>query len=65
VAAKTNIGISAKSNPSITPERARDARARAWRFVFDCWEQRKTIAKYGGEEYVRKEKRVTQKRTIT
>ena len=27
--------------PDITPEQARDARACAWRFVFDCYEKKK------------------------
>jgi hypothetical protein len=25
------------TSPSITPEQARDARARAWAYVFSCW----------------------------
>jgi hypothetical protein len=28
--------IAVKSPAGITPERARDARARAWAYVFDC-----------------------------
>ena len=32
-----------------TPEQAREVRARAWRFVFDCWEQKKTADKDGNE----------------
>jgi len=34
----------------LTPDEARDARARAWRFVFDRWEQKKAAAKDGGED---------------
>ena len=29
------------TSPSITPEQARDARARAWAFVFQCWQAKK------------------------
>ena len=30
--------------PSITSEQARDARARAWTFVFQCWQAKKMAA---------------------
>jgi hypothetical protein len=30
--------------PSITSEQARDARARAWAFVFQCWQANKMAA---------------------
>jgi hypothetical protein len=30
-----------KSTPDITPEQARDVRARAWAFVFQCWQEKK------------------------
>ena len=39
----------------ITLEHARDLRARTWRFVFDCWEQKKAAGEVGGEEHARKE----------
>jgi hypothetical protein len=29
--------------------------ARAWRFVFDCWEQKKTAGEEGDDEHARKE----------
>jgi hypothetical protein len=47
--------IIVKSAPSISPEEASNARARAWRFVFDCWEQKKAAGEVGGEEHARKE----------
>ena len=51
--------------PGITPDRARDARARAWRFVFDCWEQKKAAGEVGGDEHARKEsKDVSRNQTI-
>ena len=28
-------------HPSITPEQARDIRARAWSFAFRCWQEKK------------------------
>jgi hypothetical protein len=31
------------SSGSITPEQARDTRARAWRFVFDCYAKKKAV----------------------
>jgi hypothetical protein len=39
----------------VTPKEARDARARTWRFVFDCWEQKKAAKSSGGEEQARRE----------
>jgi hypothetical protein len=32
--------ISLRPLPGVTPDQARDARARAWRFIFDCWQQK-------------------------
>ena len=37
-------------SPGMAPEQARDARARAWRFVFDRWEQKKAAGKDGSED---------------
>jgi len=51
----STLGIIAESTPGLTPEEARDVRARAWRFVFDCWEQKKAAGEVGGEEHGRKE----------
>ena len=49
----------------VAPEQARSLRARAWRFVFDCWEQKKAAGRVGGEEHARKEsKDVSRNRTI-
>ncbi len=31
----------ARLTPSISPEHARDARARAWAFVFECYARKK------------------------
>jgi len=42
--------LGVKPTPGITPEQARDARARAWRFVFDRWEQKKAAGRAGGED---------------
>jgi len=36
VATKTNTTIIYRPKPGLTPDQSRDARARAWRFVFDC-----------------------------
>ncbi len=33
-----------RPNPSITTEQVRDARSRAWAFVFRCYESRETLA---------------------
>jgi hypothetical protein len=35
--------IVVKPNPGVTPDGAREARARAWRFVFDCYAKKKAI----------------------
>jgi len=49
----------------VAPEQARSLRARAWRFVFDCWEQKKAAGEVGGEEHARKEsKDVSRYQTI-
>ena len=49
----------------VEPEQARSLRARAWRFVFDCWEQKKAAGEVGGEEHARKEsKDVSRNQTI-
>ncbi len=57
--------IVVRPRPDISLEEACDARARAWRFVFDCWEQKKAAGEVGGEEHARKEsKDVSRNRTI-
>jgi hypothetical protein len=33
--------IAVKPLPNISPEQACDARARAWAYVFECWQARK------------------------
>jgi hypothetical protein len=33
--------IAVKPLPNISPEQACDARARAWAYVFECWQVRK------------------------
>ena len=30
-----------RPNPRITPEQARDARARAWAYIYQCWHANK------------------------
>jgi hypothetical protein len=50
VATKADITIIYHPRPDVTPEQARDARARAWRFVFDRWEQKKAAGKDGAED---------------
>ena len=41
-----------KPNPGITPEQARDARARAWAFVFKCFyhHEKEDVSGRGGED---------------
>jgi hypothetical protein len=34
-----------RPHPGISPEQARDARARAWHFVFQCWQESQMAAK--------------------
>jgi hypothetical protein len=36
--------IVTQSPSDISPEQARDARARAWAFVFQCWQAKKMAA---------------------
>jgi hypothetical protein len=33
-----------RSNPSISAEQARDARARAWAYIFQCWQEKQKPA---------------------
>ena len=44
--------IVVKPNPGITPEQARDARARAWAFVFECFyrHEKEAVSGRGGED---------------
>ena len=63
MATKARVDVVATHKPSIALEQARDARARAWRFVFDCWEQKKAANENGGEERVREEKHVSRSHT--
>lgn len=35
--------ITYTSHPGTTPEQARDTRARAWRFVLDCYAKKKAV----------------------
>ena len=42
--------VSTSRRTDITPEQAREVRARAWRFVFNAWEQKKAAVKDGGED---------------
>jgi hypothetical protein len=39
---KTNITL--KPAAGLTPKQAHDARARAWAFVFQCWQERQKAA---------------------
>ena len=46
---KTEAQITLTATPGITPEQARDARARAWVFIFDC-HAKKTARTRGGND---------------
>lgn len=35
------IRITYRQHPSVTPEEEREVRARAWQFIFDCYEKRR------------------------
>jgi hypothetical protein len=51
--------------PGITPEEARDARARALACVFQCHAKKKAAGEDGGEEHARKESNdVSRNRTV-
>jgi hypothetical protein len=45
----TRTDITLRSTPGTTPEQARNARARAWVFIFDCY-AKKTARTRGGED---------------
>jgi hypothetical protein len=44
--------IVVKPNPGITPKQARDARARAWAFVFECFDhhEKEAVSGRGGKD---------------
>lgn len=39
-----------RGSSGITPEQARDVRARAWRYIFDCHAKKKAGATHAGDE---------------
>ncbi len=45
----TRTDITLRSTPGTTPEQARNARARAWVFIFDCY-AKKTARTRGGAD---------------
>jgi hypothetical protein len=47
--------IIVKPTPGITSEEARNTRARAWRYVFDCHAKKNAAGTSGGEDHARKE----------
>ena len=65
MATKARADVVVATNPSITPEQARDARARAWAFVFECFDRHEKEAVSGigsseddaSEESVHEERR--------
>ena len=52
-----------RSNFDLTEKQARDIRARALRFVLDCYERKKAAAAGGGENYARKESKNVSRNT--
>jgi hypothetical protein len=50
-----NACVTHHPHSGITAEQARDIRARAWRFVFDCYE-RKKAARPGGPDDAKESK---------
>jgi hypothetical protein len=49
------LHTSALSKAAPTSEQAREARARAWSYIFACYEKHKTEKSSGGEEQARRE----------
>ncbi len=49
MAATADTNIIVKPTPGMTPQEARDVRARAWHFVFDCYAKKKA-ARPGGPD---------------
>ncbi len=43
-------GIIVRPHPGTTPEQAREARAKAWAFVFDCHHKKAAGANGGGND---------------
>jgi hypothetical protein len=46
----TRADTTLKPAGSLTPEQARDARARAWAFVFDCFYKKKATCPGGPDD---------------
>jgi hypothetical protein len=56
----SNLRVIHPTSVSITPEQARDARARAWAYIFDCHAKKKT-ARPGGPDDTTKGFRISEK----
>jgi hypothetical protein len=54
----TRADILLKPARGITSDQARDVRARAWRFVFECYENNKAAGMIRGEEGADLDRRV-------
>jgi hypothetical protein len=46
----TSARITINATPGITPQQARDTRARAWRYVFDCHAKKKATRPGGPDD---------------
>ena len=46
------LRVIVKPVPGVRPEQARDIRARAWAFVFECFDrhEKEAVSRHGGED---------------
>jgi hypothetical protein len=49
----------------ISPERARDARARAWAFVFQCWQEKQMVTEPAAEPDGRNEVSIRNRKEVS
>jgi hypothetical protein len=62
---ETRTDISLNTATGLTPEQARDARARAWAFVFKCWqEKQRSRPTTSGPDNARKESEHVSRKVI-
>jgi hypothetical protein len=50
---------------SILPEQARDTRARAWAFVFQCWQEKRMTTEPAAEPHGRNEVSIRDRKEVS
>jgi hypothetical protein len=48
---KSSLHMSRRLRPNVSPEKGRDARARAWIFIFQCWQEKQMTIEPAAEPH--------------